>query len=102
MQRSDLAPAILQLKALGIDNVLRFNFPSAPPSKNLIAGMELLYALGAIDNDGELTTPLGMTMAEMPLEPTFGKCLIVSGNNFNGFFFIIIIFFFFLESTSHS
>nr|XP_050855532.1 probable ATP-dependent RNA helicase DHX35 [Vespula vulgaris]XP_050855534.1 probable ATP-dependent RNA helicase DHX35 [Vespula vulgaris]XP_050855535.1 probable ATP-dependent RNA helicase DHX35 [Vespula vulgaris] len=79
MQRSDLAPAILQLKALGIDNVLRFNFPSAPPSKNLIAGMELLYALGAIDNDGELTTPLGMTMAEMPLEPTFGKCLIVSG-----------------------
>ncbi|XP_043488976.1 probable ATP-dependent RNA helicase DHX35 [Polistes fuscatus] len=79
MQRSDLAPAVLQLKALGIDNVLRFNFPSAPPSKNLIAGMELLYALGAIDNDGQLTTPLGMTMAEMPLEPTFGKCLIVSG-----------------------
>lgn len=28
MQRSNLAPVILQLKALGIDNVLRFNFLS--------------------------------------------------------------------------
>ncbi|XP_076750371.1 putative ATP-dependent RNA helicase DHX35 isoform X2 [Xylocopa sonorina] len=79
MQRSDLAPAILQLKALGIDNVLRFNFPSAPPSKNLLAGLELLYALGAIDSNGELTTPLGMTMAEMPLEAVLAKSLIVSG-----------------------
>ncbi|CAD1478196.1 unnamed protein product, partial [Heterotrigona itama] len=79
MQRSDLAPAILQLKALGIDNVLRFNFPSAPPSKNLLTGLELLYALGAIDNNGELTTPLGITMAEMPLEPVLAKSLIVSG-----------------------
>ncbi|KOX74135.1 putative ATP-dependent RNA helicase DHX35 [Melipona quadrifasciata] len=79
MQRSDLAPAILQLKALGIDNVLRFNFPSAPPSKNLLTGLELLYALGAIDNNGELTMPLGMTMAEMPLEPVLAKSLIVSG-----------------------
>ncbi|XP_034189179.2 putative ATP-dependent RNA helicase DHX35 isoform X1 [Osmia lignaria lignaria] len=79
MQRSDLAPAILQLKALGIDNVLRFNFPSAPPSKNLLTGLELLYALGAIDSNGELTAPLGLTMAEMPLEPVLAKSLIVSG-----------------------
>lgn len=83
MQRADLAPAILQLKALGIDNVLRFNFPSSPPSKNLLAGLELLYALGAINNCGELTTPLGMTMAEMPLEPVLAKCLIVSGIYFS-------------------
>lgn len=81
MQRSDLAPAILQLKALGIDNVLRFNFPSAPPSKNLVMGLELLYALGAIDNNGDLTTPLGLTMAEMPLEPVVAKSLIASGKS---------------------
>ncbi|XP_046433860.1 probable ATP-dependent RNA helicase DHX35 isoform X2 [Neodiprion fabricii] len=79
MQRSDLAPAILQLKALGIDNVLRFNFPSPPPTKNLLCGLELLYALGAIDNNGELTSPLGATMAEMPLDPVYAKCLIISG-----------------------
>lgn len=80
MQRADLAPAILQLKALGIDNVLRFNFPSSPPSVNLLMSLELLYALGTIDSNGELTMPLGVTMAMMPLEPVLAKCLIVSGS----------------------
>ncbi|XP_012286028.1 probable ATP-dependent RNA helicase DHX35 isoform X2 [Orussus abietinus] len=79
MQRADLAPAILQLKALGIDNVLRFSFPSSPPSKHLLSGLELLYALGAVDSKGELTSPVGITMAEMPLDPVFSKCLIASG-----------------------
>ncbi|XP_033221828.1 probable ATP-dependent RNA helicase DHX35 isoform X2 [Belonocnema kinseyi] len=79
MQRTDLSPVILQLKSLGIENVLRFNFPSSPPSKNLVAGLELLYALGAINNDGELTNPLGLAIAEIPLEPIFAKCVIVSG-----------------------
>ena len=32
MQRSNLAPVVLQLKALGIDNVLRFNFLSVRPT----------------------------------------------------------------------
>ncbi|KAJ8678997.1 hypothetical protein QAD02_014784 [Eretmocerus hayati] len=79
MERSDLAPAVLQLKALGIDNVLRFNFPSSPPSKSLLSALELLYALGAIDHDGQLSEPLGLTMAEIPLDPVLAKCLIVSG-----------------------
>lgn len=93
MQRTDLSSAILQLKALGIDNVLRFNFPSSPPSKNLLAGVELLYALGAINNDGELTSDVGLTMAELPLEPIFAKCLIASGK-FHCFFIFAIHFFF--------
>ena len=67
MQRTDLTLAILQLKALGIDNIVRFEFPSAPPSKNLIASMELLYALGALDDRGLLTRPLGEQMSEIPI-----------------------------------
>jgi HrpA-like RNA helicase len=82
MQRSDLAPAVLQLKALGIDNVLRFNFPSSPPSKSLLSALELLYALGAINDNGELTNPLGLMMAEIPLDPVFAKCIIASGEIF--------------------
>ncbi|XP_041061152.1 probable ATP-dependent RNA helicase DHX35 isoform X2 [Carcharodon carcharias] len=46
MQRSNLAPVILQLKALGIDNVLRFNFLSPPPAQSMVQALELLYALG--------------------------------------------------------
>ncbi|XP_011503063.1 PREDICTED: probable ATP-dependent RNA helicase DHX35 [Ceratosolen solmsi marchali] len=79
MQRSDLAPAVLQLKALGIDNVLRFSFPSSPPSKSLLSALELLYALGAINDNGELSNPLGLMMAEIPLDPVFAKCIITSG-----------------------
>lgn len=79
MQRSDLAMAVLQLKALGIDNVLRFNFPSPPPARNLHSALGLLYALGAIDSDGQLTEPLGIKMAEFPISPLHSKALMVSG-----------------------
>ncbi|GFU54840.1 probable ATP-dependent RNA helicase DHX35 [Nephila pilipes] len=79
MQRSNLAPVILQLKALGIENILRFSFPSAPPSKHVISAIELLYALGALDDNGALTSPLGIQMAEFPLHPMFSKLLLVSG-----------------------
>jgi HrpA-like helicases len=79
MQRSELSMAVLQLKALGIDNVLRFNFPSPPPARNLQSALELLYALDAIDSDGQLTKPIGITMAEFPINPLYSKSLIISG-----------------------
>ena len=79
MQRIDLSLAVLQLKALGIDNIVRFEFPSAPPSKNLIACMELLYALGALDDKGNLTKPLGDQMSELPINPVLSKMLFNSG-----------------------
>lgn len=42
MQRTDLAPVLLQLKALGIDNVLRFEFPTPPPSQCMMRALEVL------------------------------------------------------------
>ncbi|XP_076311374.1 putative ATP-dependent RNA helicase DHX35 isoform X6 [Tachypleus tridentatus] len=80
IQRSSLASVILQLKALGIENILRFNFPAAPPAKNVINALELLYALGALDDNGQLTSPLGLRMSEFPLHPMFAKMLLVSGD----------------------
>ncbi|XP_078508280.1 putative ATP-dependent RNA helicase DHX35 isoform X1 [Lissotriton helveticus] len=80
MQRSNLAPVILQLKALGIDNVLRFNFLSPPPAQSMIQALELLYALGGLDKHCRLTEPLGVRMAEFPLNPMFAKMLLESGN----------------------
>lgn len=90
MQRTDLSLAVLHLKALGIDNVLRFSFPAPPPAKNLAAAMELLFALGAIDEDGKLTT-LGNNMAEFPMHPLYSKMLLTSGS---------LITFHFLECTA--
>ncbi|KAK6185965.1 hypothetical protein SNE40_008091 [Patella caerulea] len=79
MQRSDMAPVVLKLKALGIANIVRFNFVSPPPAQNLVRGLELLFALGALDDNGNLTA-LGQHMAEFPLPPMFAKMLLVSGD----------------------
>ena len=78
MQRSELAPALLQLKALAVDNVLRFPFLSRPPSYLMIRGLELLHALGAIDRKGHLSNPLGFRMAEFPMPPMAAKALLAS------------------------
>lgn len=79
MQRLELSGAVLQLKALGIDNVLRFPFPSPPPARHLVSAYELLHALAAVDDNGALTEPLGLQMAEFPLPPLHAKALLVSG-----------------------
>ncbi|XKL68063.1 hypothetical protein PGB90_003554 [Kerria lacca] len=78
MSRTDLSAAVLQLKALGIDNVLRFTFPLPPPAENLLLALELLNAIEAIDDKGYLTKPLGTTMVEFPLSPLHSKTLISS------------------------
>ncbi|ORZ23561.1 putative ATP-dependent RNA helicase DHX35-like protein [Absidia repens] len=80
IQRTNLAPVILQLKALGIDNVLRFDFLTAPPAALMIRSLELLYSLKALDDVGRLTIPLGMQLAEFPVDPMLGKILLSSGD----------------------
>ena len=77
MQRSDLAPVLLQLKALGIDNVARFDFPTAPPAALVARALELLFALGALDAHAKLTRPLGTRMAELAaVQPMLARCLL--------------------------
>ncbi|CAN0212375.1 unnamed protein product [Ectocarpus sp. 12 AP-2014] len=75
MQRSDLSWVVLLLKALGIDDILHFEFLSPPAAETMIRALELLYALGALDDSCRLTEPLGMTMAEFPVEPCLAKFL---------------------------
>jgi ATP-dependent RNA helicase DDX35 len=76
IQRSNLAPFVLQLKALGIDNVLRFDFLTPPPAELMIRALELLYSLGALDDYAKLTKPLGLRMAELAVEPMMAKTLL--------------------------
>lgn len=61
--------------------MLRFDFPSPPPAKHLIAALDELFALGAVTKKGTLTQPLGQQMAEFPLPPQLAKMLLVSGKN---------------------
>lgn len=82
IQRSNLAPVLLQLKALGIDNILRFSFFTPPPAQLVTRALELLYSLGAIDSYAKLTRPLGVRMAELSVEPMMAKTLL-SAPTFN-------------------
>lgn len=78
IQRSNLAPTILQLKALGIDNIARFDFLTPPPAELIVRALEFLYSLGALDDYAKLTKPLGTRMAELALEPMLAACLLNS------------------------
>lgn len=78
IQRSNLAPLVLQLKALGIDNVVRFDFLTPPPAMLLVRAFELLYALNAVDSYAKLTQPLGSRIAELSLPPMMAKTLLIA------------------------
>ncbi|KAK8741612.1 hypothetical protein OTU49_002300 [Cherax quadricarinatus] len=80
MVRTNLSSAVLNLMALGIENMLRFDFLSPPPAKHLISALDELFALGALSEEGTLTKPLGQQMAEFPLPPQLAKILLVSGD----------------------
>jgi pre-mRNA-splicing factor ATP-dependent RNA helicase DHX16 len=68
---------VLLLKSLGINDLIHFDFMDPPPSETLIRALEQLYALGALNDRGELTK-LGRRMAELPVEPMMAKMLIAS------------------------
>ena len=77
IQRTNLASTVLSLKAMGINDLLSFDFMDPPPLETMIMAMEQLHALSALDDEG-LLTKLGRRMAEFPLEPQLAKMLIMS------------------------
>ena len=77
IQRVNLAHVVLILKSLGINDLLHFDYIDPPPSETLIAAFTQLYALGALNDKGELTK-LGRRMAELPMDPQLAKMLLGS------------------------
>ena len=77
IQRTNLGSVVLMLKSLGINDLIHFDFMDPPPAETLLRALEQLYALGALNDRGELTK-LGRRMAEFPMDPQLSKMLIVS------------------------
>ncbi|XP_075253098.1 putative pre-mRNA-splicing factor ATP-dependent RNA helicase PRP1 isoform X2 [Convolutriloba macropyga] len=77
--RSNLGMVVLQLKKLGIDDLVHFDFMDPPAPETLMRALELLNYLNALDDNGDLT-PLGSMMAEFPLDPQLAKMLIASAD----------------------
>jgi len=77
IQRSNLGHVVLMLKSIGIDDLLHFDFMDPPPPETLIKALEQLYALSALNDQGDLTKT-GRRMAEFPMDPQLSKMLIAS------------------------
>ncbi|CAG8461936.1 46_t:CDS:2 [Acaulospora morrowiae] len=75
--RSNLGSVVLQLKKLGIDDLVHFDFMDPPAPETLMRALELLNYLRALDDNGDLTAD-GHLMAEFPLDPQLAKMLIES------------------------
>ncbi|GIY70675.1 ATP-dependent RNA helicase DHX33 [Caerostris extrusa] len=78
--RCCLSSAILQMVAMGINNIKEFDFIDKPPKENIEAAIKLLTILNAVvDDDGKLElTECGKKMVVFPLDPRFSKMIITS------------------------
>ncbi|PGH14804.1 hypothetical protein AJ79_02820 [Helicocarpus griseus UAMH5409] len=77
IQRTNLNGVVLMLKSLGIDQLLDFDFMDPPPAETLIRALEQLYALGALNDHGDLTK-IGRQMAEFPTDPMLAKAILAA------------------------
>ena len=64
-------------QALGIDDVLSFEFVTPPSRAGIIAALEQLLSLNALDRKGQLSDD-GLLMSKLPLDPSYSKALIES------------------------
>jgi pre-mRNA-splicing factor ATP-dependent RNA helicase DHX15/PRP43 len=75
--RSNLANTVLELKKLGIDDLVHFDLMDPPAPETLMRALEELNYLACLDDDGNLTA-LGKLASEFPLPPNLGVMLISS------------------------
>jgi ATP-dependent helicase HrpA len=75
--RSSLAGVILRMKSLRLTDVETFPFIEPPPAKAIADGYALLQELGALDDDNVLT-PIGASLAKLPLDPRIGRMLVAA------------------------
>ena len=77
IQRANMAMVALDMKVIGIDDLVSFNFMDKPPTRIIIDALDQLYVLGALDEEGNLTK-LGKDMSNFSLNPQLAKVLIMS------------------------
>ena len=77
IQRTNLNGTILLLKSMGIVDLLDFDFMDPPPTDTIVRALEQLYALGALNNAGDLTK-VGRQMAEFPTDPMLAKAILAA------------------------
>ncbi|KAF9892545.1 putative ATP-dependent RNA helicase DHR1 [Aspergillus nanangensis] len=72
--RTPIEGLVLQMKSMGLHNVINFPFPTPPSRQGLAKAEKLLKNLGALTSDGKIS-PIGQRLSTYPLSPRFGKML---------------------------
>lgn len=75
--RSNLSSTVLELKKLGIDDLVHFDFMDPPAPETMMRALEELNYLACLDDDGNLTA-LGRLASMFPLDPMLAVMLIGS------------------------
>ncbi|KAK0635249.1 P-loop containing nucleoside triphosphate hydrolase protein [Bombardia bombarda] len=74
--RMPIEGVVLQLKAMNLQHVVNFPFPTPPERSSLIKAEKLLTYLSALSPSGQVTQ-IGSTMSIFPLSPRFARILLV-------------------------
>ena len=75
--RSNLSSTILELKKLGVEDLVHFDLMDPPAPETLMRALEELIYLSCLDEEGELTD-LGRLASQFPLDPALAVMLISS------------------------
>ncbi|KHN98581.1 Helicase-associated domain protein [Metarhizium album ARSEF 1941] len=75
--RNDVLGAVLTMKARGIQDVLSFPLIDAPEAEALEKALLNLHYLGALDDEGCITSA-GEKMARLPIPPALGAVLLAA------------------------
>jgi ATP-dependent RNA helicase DHX37/DHR1 len=71
---------VLQMTKMGIQNVLKFPFPTKPNESSLISSINELLRLEAVqklnDQNDLKVTELGEALSYIPIEPKYSKMLL--------------------------
>ena len=73
--RTDLSEVVLRMADLGVTAFEEFDFISPPGREGLIAAIETLNLLGALENDHSLSN-IGKLMTEFPLPPRHSRIIV--------------------------
>ena len=82
--RTNLASVILQMTALGLDDIEAFPFVDAPDKRHIQDGIKLLEELGAFEmvrtkaGEKRQLTAVGRQLAQLPVDPRLAKMLLTS------------------------
>ncbi|WP_257812640.1 ATP-dependent RNA helicase HrpA [Aggregatibacter actinomycetemcomitans] len=94
--RTNLASVILQMTALGLDDIEAFPFVDAPDKRHIQDGVKLLEELGAFETvktkfgEKRQLTQIGRQLAQLPVDPRLAKMLL-SAVNFGSVYEVMII-----------